>query len=193
MNGTKKEAVASTNSVFSTKSIAMIALFIALTCVAAYISIPLPLPGAPHLTLQNFVILLIALLLPMSEAFTTIILWMILGILGLPVFISGGASFGYIAQAWGGYTVAFPLLALILPLLRGEKYNRIRYTIVAVFGALFIDVYGMIWLMEWNQLSLAKAFAMGFVPFLVVDVLKAIVVAQIIPALRLVIHNSKAQ
>ena len=40
------------------------ALFAALLCVSAYISISLPIPGAPHLTLVNFMVLLISFVLP---------------------------------------------------------------------------------------------------------------------------------
>ena len=49
---------------FNTKSIVLMALFAALLCVSAYISISLPIPGAPHLTLVNFMVLLIAFVLP---------------------------------------------------------------------------------------------------------------------------------
>ena len=41
---------------FNTKSIVLMALFAALLCVSAYISISLPIPGAPHLTLVNFMV-----------------------------------------------------------------------------------------------------------------------------------------
>ena len=79
-----------TSSRWTTKRLVTMALFAAIICISAYISIPLPLPGAPHITLQNFVISLIALLFPALDAFLIIIVWMLLAIIGLPVFIGGG-------------------------------------------------------------------------------------------------------
>jgi biotin transport system substrate-specific component len=81
---------------FTTKSITMMALFAAILCISAYISIPLPIPGSPHITLLNFVIIVIALLFPLSQSFITILVWMALGAIGLPVFIGGGSGIGYL-------------------------------------------------------------------------------------------------
>ena len=63
----------------------------------------------------NFVILLIALLFSSGEGFLIILVWLILGILGLPVFIGGGAGIGYLMTPYGGYTLVFPLIGLLLP------------------------------------------------------------------------------
>jgi biotin transport system substrate-specific component len=164
------------------------ALFAAIICVSAYISIPLPLPGAPHITMQNFVILLIALLFPSVDAFLIILVWMLLGIIGLPVFIGGCSGIGYLLLPYGGYTVSYPLTGLLLPLLAGKSYNRIRYTLVAIVGALFIDAFGMFRLMAVNNLSLQTGLMTGFIPFLPLDLLKCIVAAQIIPQFRRILQ-----
>lgn len=169
---------------FTTKRIVTMALFAAILCISAYISIPLPLPGAPHITLLNFVILLIALLFPSLDAFLIIFVWMLLGIVGVPVFIGGASGFGYLLLPYGGYTVVFPLVGLLLPLLRGRTYNRLRYTIAAIIGAMFIDLFGTFWLMAANSLSLSAAFLAGFLPFLPLDLLKSVIAAQIVPAFR---------
>ena len=87
---------------FTTKSITMMALFAAILCISAYISIPLPIPGSPHITLLNFVIIVIALLFPLSQSFITILVWMALGAIGLPVFIGGGSGLGYLTNNFGG-------------------------------------------------------------------------------------------
>lgn len=172
---------------FNVKSIAVMAMFAAVLAVSAYISIPLPFPGAPHLTLQNFMILLIAMLFPWQQSLLIILVWMLLGIVGVPVFIGGKSSIGYLLNPWGGYTLFFLLVAIVLPLIRGKKYNRIRYTIICVLGALIIDFFGMLYLhfypgsgyTEWSL-----ALSVGFLAFLPLDLVKAVVVAQIIPAFK---------
>ena len=58
-----------------TKRLVVSALFAALLCIGAYISIPLPIPGAPHITMVNFVLLLIALLFNVGESFLIVAVW----------------------------------------------------------------------------------------------------------------------
>ena len=86
----------------STQSLVTMAIFAAILSVSAYASIPIPLPSNPHITLLNFVILLVALLFPLEQSFLVILVWMLLGILGVPVFIAGGSGFGYIIGPYGG-------------------------------------------------------------------------------------------
>lgn len=174
-------------NLFTTKNLALMAMFAAIIGVAAYSSIPLPFPGTPHLTMQNFCILLVAMLFPAPMSFVIVLVWMLLGIVGLPVFIGGKSSIGYILNQWGGYTLAFLPTAVVLPLIRGKKYNRVRYTIVSVFGALMIDFLGMLYLHYYpasGYANWAAAFSAGFLSFLPLDLVKAVVVAQIIPAFR---------
>lgn len=173
--------------VHSTKMLVMMAMFTALVCVFAYISIPLPIPGSPHITMQNFIILIIALLFPVKQSFMIIFAWFLLGLIGIPVFPAGVSGIGYITSPWGGYVTAFLLVAIFLPLLRGEKYNRIRFTAVSIAGILIMDTVGMIWLktvgMEGYN-SWRAVFMGGFLPFVPMDLVKAVVAAQIIPSLR---------
>ena len=119
----------------STQSLVTMAIFAAILSVSAYASIPIPLPSNPHITLLNFVILLVALLFPLEQSFLVILVWMLLGILGVPVFIAGGSGFGYII----------------------------------------------------GHLSLSAAFLAGFVPFIPLDLVKAVIAAQIIPPLRRIV------
>ena len=173
-----------TRSIFSIRSIVMMALFAAILAVSAYISIPLPFPGSPHLTLQNFMILLIALVFPWQQSLMIVSVWMLLGIVGVPVFIGGKATIGYLMNPWGGYTWVFLLVAVLLPLIRGKNYNRIRYTIVSVLGALVIDFLGMLFLHFYPGSGYADwklAFSVGFAAFLPLDIIKSIVAAQIVP------------
>lgn len=172
----------------STRRLVYCALFAALLSIAAYISIPLPLPGAPHITMINFVLFIIALLFPVADSFMITMVWMILGIVGIPVFIGGKAGVGYLIQPWGAYTWAFPVVALLLPLIRGKKYNRIRYTICAVIGVIVIDLIGMLYLCAMSQYDLMTGLTIGFLPFLPLDLLKAVVAAQIIPAFSRVMN-----
>ncbi len=177
---------------FPIHSIVRMALFAAILAISAYISIPLPLPGGPHLTLQNFMLLLIALLLSWQESLLVVVVWMLLGIIGVPVFIGGKASVGYLLNPWGGYTIAFLVVALLLPLFRGKKYHRIRYTLVSVAGVILIDFFGMLYLHFYPASGYADwklALTVGFAAFLPLDLVKAVAAAQMVPAFRRIIGN----
>lgn len=181
------ENVTMKKTLTDTRSLVLMAMFAAILCISAYISIPIPLPGSPHITMLNFVILLVALLFPVWQSFMIILVWMLLGAIGLPVFIAGASGIGYLTSAWGGYTVSFLLVAIVLPLIRGKKYSRVRFTMASVLGALLIDFVGMLWLKAFvveGYDTWKAVFLGGFVAFLPMDMVKAVVVAQVVPAFR---------
>ena len=182
----EKEMDTKTKSKFSTYSIVMMALFAAILCVSAYISIPLP--NGTHITLLNFVITLIALVFPLAESFFIGLIWMLLGLVGVPVFVGGQAGPGYLFGTYGGFSFAFIFIAILIPIFRGKKYNRIRYTIVAMLSAVLVDAVGSLWIMIASGCSIKAAFVAGFLPFIALDLVKAVVAAQIVPAFRKLIY-----
>ena len=172
----------------STKRLVMCALFAALLCISAYLSVPTPLPMAPKITMINFILFIIALLFPLTDSFLIVMVWLLIGLVGIPVYIGGGAGIGYLIAPYGAYTWAFPIVAIILPLIRGQKYNRIWYTICALIGVVIIDGIGMIYLKHMMNYDWFMAFTTGFLAFIPLDIVKAIVAAQIIPAFKHVIE-----
>ncbi len=170
-----------TGKKFTTQRLALMAMFAAILCVSAYISVPLPFTGY-HVTFLNFIIMLIALIFPLEQSALISIVWLLLGAVGVPVFIGGNAGIGYLMGPLGGYTFSFILVAIFLPLLRGTKYNRIRYTVVSLASVVFVDLFGMVWLKFMNHMPWATAWVAGFFSFIILDLVKAVVVAQIIPA-----------
>ena len=181
-------AATATGKKFTTQRLALMAMFAAILCISAYISVPLPFTGY-HVTFLNFVITLIALVFPLEQSLLISIVWLLLGAVGVPVYIGGNAGIGYLMGPLGGYTVAFILVALLLPLLRGSKYNRIRYTVVSVISVIFVDLFGMVWLKLMNHMPWATAWVAGFFSFIILDLVKAVVVAQIVPAFRKIIKD----
>lgn len=169
-------------SIFSTKSLVTMALFAAILCVSAFISIPLP--NGSHIALLNFILFLIALTFSPGQSAVIVLIWFFLGLVGIPVYVGGQAGMGYIASQWGGYNFAFIAIAILIPLLRklaGDGYHRLAYTLIAILGAVLIDLIGSLWLMHMGGLSAGQAFAMGFLPFIPLDLVKAVVSAQIAP------------
>lgn len=178
---------------FTTVELVMMAMFTAILCVSAYLSIPTPLPNAAHITLLNFMIFLIALVFDLKDSTIIVALWMILGAIGVPVFIGGGSGLGYLFGVFGGYTFSFLIASIVMGLIKGKKYNRLTYTLIAVLGAVIIDVIGMIWWKFNGNLGWKTAFLSGFVAFIPLDLVKAVVAAQLVPIFSRLLPDKDAE
>jgi biotin transport system substrate-specific component len=154
-----------------------VALLAALTAIGAWIVIPLPFTEVP-VTLQVFFVLLAgALLGPFFGALSQIV-YLLLGAFGLPVFAGGASGIGVIAGPTGGYLIGFILAAFCIGLLLqllGRKFYW--YLLAMLFGILIIYIFGVLQLACVNRLSLVKAILLGAAPFIVVDIIKAVLAA----------------
>lgn len=178
---------------FTTVELVMMAMFTAILCVSAYLSIPTPLPSAAHITLLNFMIFLIALIFDLKDSTIIIALWMILGAIGVPVFIGGGSGLGYLFGVFGGYTFSFLIASIVMGLIKGKKYNRLTYTLIAILGAVIIDIIGMIWWKFNGNLGWKTAILSGFVAFIPLDLVKAVIAAQLVPVFSRLLPDNDAK
>ena len=146
----------------------------------AHITIPLmPLTPVP-LTVQNFGVLLVGLLLGSRKGFAAIMLYLIEGMVGLPVFNPTGP--GGVAQlfgATGGFLLAYPLVAFIAGYLfeRGAK-SFARAAIASLLAEIMLFLGGLSWLYVFTH-SLAKAAYFGLYWFMAAEVLKVMLAAGI--------------
>lgn len=173
------------NQHLSTQILVTMAMFTAVLCISAYLSIPLP--NGTHITLLNFITTLIVLIFPMGQAALIILTWLLLGCVGVPVFAGGSSGIGYLISPIGGYNFAFLVTAILTPLLCGKNYNRIRTTLAALFSVILVDLMGTLQMMILSDMTFLKAFVAGFLPFIVLDIAKAIVAAQLVPTFRRVL------
>ncbi len=175
---------------FTTKNLVIMAMFSAILCVAAYLTITLP--NGSHLSLLNFAILLIALIFPARQGFCITLVWLLIGAVGIPVYAGGNAGFAYLFGYFGGYMFGLLITPVVVPLLSGQEYHRIQATFATIFSVIMVDVLGMLQWMLLAHLSIREAFVAGFLPFIPLDLVKAVIAAQIAPALRLAIHAANS-
>lgn len=158
----------------SVQEMTTMALLAALLCVSSYISIRLPFSMVP-ITAQTLVINLIALLLKPKKAGITVGIWILLGLVGLPVFSGGNGGFGVLAGATGGYIIGYLIAAMIMSFVKGRKNNIVRNIVsVIVVGIPVIYLVGVPWLKMVTGLDWRAAVLTGLVPFLVGDLIKAV-------------------
>lgn len=144
----------------NTKRITKIALMIALTIAGAYITIPLPeLP----FTLQTLFALLSGLLLSRRDALISQLIYITLGLIGLPVFAAGGGGLAYVLRPSFGYILCLPTLAYFSSLLKDKNIY------LAVYMPLILLLFiGGTWLILVGKLYLAKGIGMLFVSIILI-------------------------
>ena len=91
------------------RTIARMAIFLCLLIISAYIQITLPTPFfVMHLTLQLFVSLVAGMVLPAKESLSVMAIYLLVGLLGLPVFATGGGP-AYLLKPTSGFLIGFLL------------------------------------------------------------------------------------
>lgn len=152
----------------------------ALLAVASQILVPLWFTPVP-LSLATFAVLLVGASLGPLRAGLSIGLYLILGLVGVPVFAgfsagAGSSSFGYIL----GYLLAGVVVGALA---RRAADRRVLTTLaMAVIGSALIYLCGVPWLMASLGVGFKEALALGVIPFLVGDAIKAVAASALLPA-----------
>ncbi len=150
-----------------------------LVAVCARVTLPLPFTPVP-LTLQNFGVLLVGLMLGSRRGFAALLLYLAEGAAGLPVFSIGGL--GGIAQLLGptgGYLFAYPLAAGIAGLImeRGAR-TFARAAVGSILGDVVLFAGGITWLTVYTH-SFAQAIRFGLYWFIFAEVIKVMCASAI--------------
>ncbi len=172
-----------------TRMITKVTFMTAFLIVASYIVIPLPFAVAA-LSLQTLAVNLIALLLSPLEAGIAILVYILLGAIGVPVFNGGKGGLNYLFGPTGGFFIGFLVAVLLIAFLKGKKYNVLRYALVTVFvGIPVLYTFAVGWMVAVTGLSLKAAFLTGCAPFLPLDAVKCVVASVVAkPLLKVMNH-----
>jgi biotin transport system substrate-specific component len=159
----------------------------ALTAVAAQVSLHLPFTPVP-LTLQPMIVLVGSAALGARLGASSQVLYLLLGIAGLPVFAASPIlpqGFGRLLGPTGGYLLAYPIAAYVTGYLAERGFDR-RYltSLVAMFAGLAIlFAGGVTWLAFFTiaPVGMSAALATGLYPFIIPDVIKVCVASGVLP------------
>ena len=171
------------------RGITYIALFTAVICIISQLP-GIPLPGGVPMTLQTLIIPIAGIVLGPADGFIAALLYLILGMIGLPVFSGFTAGIGILMGATGGFLVSFPLMPLLAGLgdragenLSGKNTKSFVYNLCLycglVSGAALNYLVGTVWfaavyLGAVNRENMAAGFAACVLPFIPTAVLKVI-------------------
>lgn len=159
------------------RKMCVVGVFTALMCVLSPISIPLE---PVSITLATLVVYLIGALLDWKIAIFPVLLYILLGFAGLPVFskFQGGAS--VILGPTGGYILGYVLCVFLESVLISFfKKSKWIYAPAMILGTILLYAFGTGWFCIYANYEVGKALMVCVVPFLLTDMIKIIIATVI--------------
>jgi biotin transport system substrate-specific component len=158
-------------------------MFGSLTAIGAYIMIPLP---PVPITFQTLFLNLAGALLGGYLGALSQVVYILLGVIGLPVFAGGKAGLGVLLGPTGGYLFGFVLAAFVVgKLIALKKAPGLIWTILSMLaGMVVIYFLGILQLTLVARLSVEKAIVVGALPFLPGDMVKIVLASLIYLKIR---------
>lgn len=158
-------------------AIALMAISIAMTVVGAYISIPI---GTIKITMQFLVTNTVCLLLGKKWGGLSVWIYILMGLLGLPIFSEFSGGIGYVLQPSFGFLIGFAVGGQVSAFIR-EKIGKdtfAAYFVSSLIGLLVLDVigtvYGAVIMYGYlhSSMSVWKFFVAFLLPFIPIDIAK---------------------
>lgn len=158
------------NTKFPIRDICFTGLFAALISVSA---LSIPAPGGIPFTLQTFMIMLAGIILGPKKGVLAVLVYIILGTVGLPVFSGFRGGFGVISGPTGGFIISFAVIAFLAGI--GAQGNKIiKPMIFITAGVLLNYLCGMLWYDFVTGNGFAAAFTVCVLPFIPGDAVKVV-------------------
>lgn len=160
---------------FTTLDTVLIGIFAAIIAVCSWITVPLTIP----VTLQTMAVCITAALLGTKRGVLTVIVYLLIGLVGVPVFSNFSAGVGRLMGPTGGYLIGFIFMALTIGALTELLGGKIWvYIISMILGITVLYAFGTAWyIIVYNRgnadaVTVSGALAACVVPFIIPDLIK---------------------
>jgi biotin transport system substrate-specific component len=166
----------------NTYQIVIVGVMAAVTCILGPLAIPI---GVVPISFTNLAIFLGLYTLGMKKGTLSYIIYMLIGLFGVPVFSSFTAGPAKILGPTGGYLIGFIFMALVAGFFIDKFFSRWYLCFTGmVLGAVVCYAFGTAWLSYQAKMSLGAALAAGVIPFIPGDLIKIMIAAHIGPKIR---------
>lgn len=175
------------------RAIALAVLGSIFVAICAQITVPLwPVP----ITGQTFAVLVVGMAYGMRLGAASLLLYLIFGVVDLPVFANQASGFDVLMGPSGGYIIGFVIAAGALGYLAERGWDRHPATtaLAMIIGNVVLYIPGLLWLWKFYagpgmdyvasagaETALGAAIMAGLIPFLIGDVLKLLLAAAVLP------------
>ncbi|OAA90206.1 biotin transporter BioY [Clostridium ljungdahlii] len=151
------------------------ALLAAIISILGYIIVPLPFSPIP-ITGQSLAVMIAGCILTPVQAGLSMLIFLFLGCIGIPVFSGGRAGIGILVGKSGGYFIGYLIGAVVISILTRKNKSVVNMLLACLLGGIgVVHFLGAEWLGFITNIGMKKAFIIGSLPFLPGDLLKAIV------------------
>lgn len=165
------------------KHLLLVALFTSLTAIMAQIQIRIPFSPVP-VTFQVLAVCLCSTLLGKKYSAISQVIYILIGIMGFPVFSGFNSGLGALAGPTGGYIMSFPLSAYLIGFIiekytGNPKHPKLLYFAAMSAGLLLTYLFGTVWMAFILGLTAEKALIMGIGWYLPLDIAKLIIAVHL--------------
>lgn len=164
-----------------TRKMVLASLLASLTAASSLLSIPI---GPVPITLQSLFVLAAGGILGARWGALSMLLYLLMGVAGLPVFAGGTSGMGRLLGPSGGYLLGFVLSAALVGFMAERLSGKLHLFLATLAGLALIYGLGSIWLSMVGRMPMEKALVLGVVPFLPGDLIKASAAALLIARWR---------
>lgn len=159
----------------STYTLALIGVMAAITCIVGPLSINIPISPVP-ISLTNLAIYISVFVLGWKKGTVSYLIYLLVGLVGLPVFSGFSSGFTKLAGPTGGYLIGFILMAVVCGWFVEKFSGKIyMYIIGMALGTGIAYLLGTVWLAKLMNLTFMEGLASGVIPFLPGDIVKVII------------------
>ncbi|MDE6893304.1 MAG: biotin transporter BioY [Lachnospiraceae bacterium] len=157
-----------------TKHLALTGLMAAVLCLLGPISLPIPVSPVP-VSLGFFAVYLTVYILGMKMGSVSVLIYVLMGFVGVPVFTGFSGGIGKVLGPTGGYIIGYLFMAPIIGFFVDKwKTNYILIVLGMLLGTAVCYLFGTLWLAYQGGMSFSAALAAGVLPFIPADIVKLI-------------------
>ncbi|MBR4724335.1 MAG: biotin transporter BioY, partial [Lachnospiraceae bacterium] len=162
------------NTKLSITSMIYIALMAVIITICSWISIPGPVP----FTLQTFAVFTALLLLGTRDGLISIVVYLLLGAVGVPVFSGFSGGIGHLLGPTGGYLIGFIVMGFVFGIVRHFIKHPLASAITAsILGLAACYAFGTVWfVIVYTQtktaITFGAALSLCVIPFIIPDAIK---------------------
>ena len=161
--------------------IVLVGVFVAIISICAWISVPMvPIP----ITLQILGVFITASILGAKLGTVSIIIYILLGAVGLPVFSNFTGGFGILLSPTGGFIIGFIFTALTVGIITSFKNSILTNTLAMLLGLLLCYTFGTVWYCIYANVDFITAVLICVVPFLIGDAVKIATASILVTKLK---------
>ncbi len=168
---------------FNTYHMTLVAVMAAIICIISPFSINIPVSPVP-ISLSNLAICISAGILGWKLGTGSVLIFLLLGAAGLPVFSNFSGGLVKLAGPTGGYLIGDIFLALIVGYFFDKFKNPAICFIGLVLGTIVLYIFGTAWLCFQANLTFSQGLAAGVIPFIPADLAKLVITILLVPILR---------